>query len=102
MKVQYNVSILSEAEVDLDSAYIWYETRQIGLGDKFFDSVNKSVLSISKSPLIYEEIYKGVRRCVIEKFPYGVYYQVLPDITEIRIVGVVHFKRSPRIVKKRL
>lgn len=53
MKIGYNVAILSEAEIDLDTAYVWYETRQIGLGDRFFDSVNESILSIAKSPLIY-------------------------------------------------
>ena len=33
----YTVSILSEAEYDIDKAYIWYELRQLGLGDKFFN-----------------------------------------------------------------
>ena len=98
MKVHYNVSILSEAEIDLDT----YETRQSGLGDRFFDSVNKSLLAISKSPMTYQEIYKGIRRCVIQKFPYGVYYKVLPDVAEIQVLGIVHFKRNPKVVKKRL
>ncbi|MBS1617991.1 MAG: type II toxin-antitoxin system RelE/ParE family toxin [Bacteroidetes bacterium] len=102
MKVAYNVSILSEAEVDLDSAFIWYETQQIGLGDKFIESVDQSIESISKTPKIYQEVYKGYRRCVIRKFPYGIYYQVLPDIAEIRIVGIIHFKREPAEIKKRI
>ena len=34
--MKYNVSILSEAEVDIDIAYIWYELRQINLGNKFY------------------------------------------------------------------
>jgi hypothetical protein len=31
----YAVSILSEAETELDEAYIWYESKQIDLGNKF-------------------------------------------------------------------
>ncbi|MBS1685376.1 MAG: type II toxin-antitoxin system RelE/ParE family toxin [Bacteroidetes bacterium] len=102
MKLQYSVSILSEAEIDLDTAYIWYEARQIGLGDKFYESVNQSVQSIAKTPKIYQEVYKGYRRCVISKFPYGIYYQILPDIAEIRIVGIIHFKRDPEEMKRRM
>lgn len=38
--IKYNVSILSEADVDIDNAYIWYELKQINLGNKFFKKVN--------------------------------------------------------------
>lgn len=102
MKVEYHVSILSEAEIDLDTAFVWYETQQIGLGDKFIESVDQSIESISKTPKIYQEVYEGYRRCVIKKFPYGIYYQLLADIAEIRVVGVVHFKRDPDDIQKRM
>lgn len=72
--MNYSVSILSEAEEDIDNAYIWYELRLIELGHKFYNSVEKSVLYISKNPFACEEIYKGIRRFVIKKFPYGIYY----------------------------
>ena len=36
----YNVLILSEAEHDLDDAFIWYELNQIGLGKRFYESVD--------------------------------------------------------------
>jgi len=36
----YSVSILSEAENDIDNAYIWYELRQIDLWTRFYKSVD--------------------------------------------------------------
>lgn len=98
----YTVSILSEAEYDIDKAYIWYELRQLGLGDKFFNSVNKSIHIIVNNPLGSEKIYRGIRRFVIKRFPFGVYYRVNSDINEIQIVGVIHFMRNQRTIKKRI
>ena len=98
----YNVLILSEAEHDIDKAFIWYELNQIGLGKKFYESVDKSVHLIQKSPFSCEEIYKGLRRFVIRKFPYGIYYKVNIEKCEIHIVGVIHFKRSSKIIIKRI
>lgn len=48
--MNYHVLILSEAELDIDNAFIWYELNQIGLGNKFYESVNKSVPIIQCSP----------------------------------------------------
>ena len=48
--MKYNVLILSEAELDIDDAFVWYELHQIGLGKRFYESVDKSVRFISESP----------------------------------------------------
>jgi len=100
--MRFNVSILSEAELDIDNAYIWYELRQIDLGMKFYKSVDESIQFISDNPYSCEEIYKGIRRFVIKRFPYGIYYKIIFDAKEIQIVGVIHFKRSSKSIKKRI
>ena len=100
--MKYMVSILSEAELDIDNAYIWYELRQIDLGSKFYKKVEESVQFISNNPYYCEEIYKGIRRFIIKKFPYGIYYKVNFEYKEIQIIGVIHFKRTSRIIKNRL
>jgi hypothetical protein len=48
--MKYKVSILSEAEIDIDNAYIWYELRQFNLGNRFYKSVDDSVQFISNNP----------------------------------------------------
>ena len=99
--MRYNIVILSEAEADIDNAYIWYELRQINLGNKFFKKVEESIKFISNNPYGYKEIYKGIRRYVINKFPYGIYYKLNIEHKEIQIIGVIHFKRSKRVISKR-
>ena len=100
--MKYNVLILSEAELDIDNAFIWYELNQIGFGNRFYKSVDRSVHFISERPFSCSEIYKGIRRFVIKKFPYGVYYKVNVENKEIQIIGVIHFKRSSKILRKRI
>jgi plasmid stabilization system protein ParE len=100
--MRYNVLILAEAEHDLDDAYIWYELNQNGLGKRFFQSVDESVKFLSEDPFVFAEIYDGLRRSLIKKFPYGIYYKVLLEMKEIQIVGVIHFGRDLKILKKRV
>jgi hypothetical protein len=100
--MSYKVSILSEAEVDIDNAFIWYESKQMNLGNKFFKIIAESINYISKNPIGSEEIYKGIRRYVIKKFPYGIYYKVNSELKDIQIIGVIHFRRSSRVIKYRI
>ena len=100
--MSYIVQILSEAEHDIDEAFIWYELNQIGLGNKFFETVDKSVHLIAERPFICAEIYKGLRRFIIKKFPYGIYYKVTLENNVIQIVGVIHFRRGPKVLGKRI
>jgi hypothetical protein len=99
--MSYKVSILSDAEADIDNANIWYESKQINWGNKFFKIISDSVNYISQNPFASEDIYNGTRRFVIKKFPSGIYYKVNPEANEIQITGVLHFKRSKRIIKRR-
>jgi hypothetical protein len=99
--MKYNVIILSDAEQDIQNAFLWYEIQQFGLGKSFYKTLDHSVLFISNNPLSCGVIYKNVRRFVIKKFPFGVYYKVNPQKNEIQIIGVFHFKRSSKTLRKR-
>lgn len=100
--MNYRVVILSEAELDIDEAFIWYELAQIGLGKRFFESVDKSIQFIPKRPISCALVHKGLRRFVIGKFPYGIYYRINLENKEVQIVAIIHFKRSPRNLRRRI
>ena len=96
------VVILSEAEQDIDDSYLWYEMKQIGLGDTFFKSIDQAVKFISSNPESCGEIHKDLRRYLIKKFPFGIYYRANLTKNEIQIIGVIHFRRSSRVIRKRI
>jgi plasmid stabilization system protein ParE len=99
--MKYNIKVLSEAIHDIDEAFLWYELNQVGLGDKFISSIEKSFEAISINPSGYIKIYQEIRRILLHNFPYGVYYLTDHKKKEISVIGIIHFKRNPHIWKHR-
>lgn len=86
-------SLLPLAQTELDEAFLWYEEQAIGLGYEFLDEFDQSVRLIVSFPELFEEIEEGVRRCLINRFPYGIIYGI--DVDEIVVIAVAHLKRKP-------
>ena len=100
--MKYSISILSEAQIDIDTTVAWYELKQQGLGYLYFTVIDKSIQLIARHPFASQEIYKGLRRLVIKKFPYGIYYKIVPNKLEIQIIAIIHFRRNTKIIRRRL
>ena len=92
--------IRAEAEVDLSEAYAWYESKVRDLGDVFLDEVQKTYGLIKESPLHYQEIEKGVRRAILQRFPYSIYF--LTSSEQISVIAVLRQSRDPDLWKRRL
>ncbi len=63
-----------EAEAEMISAAVFYETKQKELGKRFLTSVQNALNKIQVNPLLYQEIEEGVRRCLTTTFPFGVVF----------------------------
>ena len=87
------VSLLPLAQKELDEAYAWYEEQVVGLGNSFLDEFDLSVKRIVSFPELYEQIDDNLRRCLMNRFPYGIIYGIDGDI--IIITAVAHLKRKP-------
>lgn len=90
MKLQYHA--LARREVIEISVY--YSKKREGLGDEFLAEVDEFVAQILKNPFRFEEIRIGIRRCVLQQFPYGIYFR-MPDANTVRIIVVRHHSRRP-------
>jgi plasmid stabilization system protein ParE len=88
------------AEADLAAAKAWYERQQRGLGIDFLQCVEEALDRIRILPEAYREVVPGVRRVIVRRFPYGVYYRV--DQNQIAVLAFYHSKRDPRGWKKLL
>ncbi len=89
------VTFLKTAEAELDDTFEYYESMQNGLGFRFLIEVEHSKTRIIQFPFSYEEIGKYSRRCLVQKFPYGIIYQHIEHKQEILIVAVSHLHRVP-------
>ncbi len=88
------IFIRSEAEQDLKEAYAWYETQMPGLGADFLLHVDAQLKSIHRYPLQNPVVHQEVRRCLIRRFPYGIFYIV--EDKRIVVLAVFHAKRDPK------
>jgi plasmid stabilization system protein ParE len=82
-----------EATAELTEAGRFYEQKVRLLGAQFLDAVDDAVTVISAAPKRWPVIEDDVRRYLIPRFPYAIYYRVLPE--EIRILAFKHHSRHP-------
>lgn len=82
-----------EAQINIREAAIWYEQRETGLGHRFAAEIRQSLRSITKTPLRFPLIENGVRRLLLHRFPYAVYFIV--DGDSVVILAVLHQHREP-------
>lgn len=87
------IIIHEEAERELWHAVDYYEDKVAGLGLGFEYEVQKALISIQKYPKIHTEAKYGVRRYLLHKFPYFIYYDELNEY--IWIIAFAHTSRKP-------
>lgn len=93
------VVVRQEAETDLQSAFDWYEARRVGLGLAFREAVDRTIARIAESPRAFPVRYRDLRRALVRRFPYAVYYRAYDDV--VAITAVVHGSRHERMWKSR-
>ncbi len=89
-----------EAERELNSAVEHYEHIQPGLGLLFLEEAYAAVERICAYPQAWARLSKLTRRCLTQRFPYGVIYQLLND--QILILAVAHLNRIPGYWSERI
>jgi plasmid stabilization system protein ParE len=82
-----------QAESELLLARSWYEKQRPGLGRAFAQAIEQALAAISQTPLAYPSVRGETRRALVQRFPYAVYFRILPD--EIVVLGVMHGRRHP-------
>jgi len=89
----YTLKLKPEVYNDIKIAYDWYESQCIGLGEDFLLTLEEFYSKITRTPKIYQLIYKTVRRKLLRKFPYGLFFVLRGD--EVIIIAVMHTRRKP-------
>ena len=89
----------AEAESDLDAAYGWYLTQEPDRADGFLEAVAVCIAAIRRHPEAYQTIDATMRRALLRRFPYALFYEV--GRTEIVVFAVFHAARNPTAWKRR-
>jgi toxin ParE1/3/4 len=92
--VTYRLQLRPEASADIAEAFSWYEDQRPGLGSEFEAELHRTFGYITGMPLASRLVQRGIRRALLHRFPFSVYYGVTGDLIEIR--AVLHYRRHPR------
>ncbi|MDY6934832.1 MAG: type II toxin-antitoxin system RelE/ParE family toxin [Spirochaetota bacterium] len=93
-------SFHSSAKKELIEAVNYYKGCLEGLGLEFTKEVYSTIIRIIQFPEAWSKLSKNTRRCLTNRFPYGIIYQKVED--EIYIIGVMQMNREPYYWKDRL
>lgn len=88
-----------EAERDIAEAAEWYDQQRVGLSFQFRAALDNTFASIEENPRQHAQVYRNLRRALVRRFPYGVFYAPLAE--EVVVVAVFHTARDPRLWRAR-
>lgn len=93
------IVLRSQAELEFDQAFDWYESHRVGLGAEFAAEVQRVFDRLATNPLIHAIALADVRKAGVRRFPYCVCYRTHSD--RVEVLAVFHTSRDPSIWQNR-
>ena len=94
------VRLTSHAVQDLAVAEQWYLDEAPHVLASFEEEIDRAFRLISERPELYQAVESTVRRALVRRFPFSVFYRILPQWIEV--IAVVHQSRDPRTWQRRV
>ncbi len=91
--MKFNIEIKEEAQFDILEASEWYESRQIGLGNRFKTEVLNYIEYLKTNALSHQKKYKENRELLVKSFPYVIVYRVVNLI--VYVLAVANCEQHP-------
>ena len=96
----FSIELSDEAEVDFDKSYEFYYEDSSKVADTFFKRINLGFENIKQNPNTFPIAYKDVRKFVVKKFPFVIYYRIINTV--IQVIAIFHTSRNPEIWNERI
>jgi plasmid stabilization system protein ParE len=88
-----------QARLEFDEAGNWYEKERLGLGMEFLDEIQLLIQRIASTPEQFPMLYRDVRKAVVRRFPYCIYFRERDQ--RIVVLAVFHSARNPAVWQQR-
>ena len=89
-----------EADAELTDARVWYSHQRKDLDLEFMQCIDDVLSSVARNPHMFPFVYRELRRAVVRRFPFAVFYELRSD--EIQVIAVFHSRRDPELWKSRV
>ena len=90
--LDYKIFVHHETQLEVQETFHHYQDLNEGLGFEFIRSMDATLQFIKRNPFSYQKIYGEIRRVLLRKFPYALFYLV--EENQIVILACLHQKRS--------
>jgi toxin ParE1/3/4 len=87
------VRVRPEAELDMFEAALWYEAERPGLGPAFLQAARFILGRIEEGPRQFPVVLADIRRAVLSRFPFGIFFVLEDDLATV--LAVTHLHRHP-------
>lgn len=87
------VIFLPEARAEALEAFHWYEQQRVELGVVLRAALDEAMRRVRVTPLAYPIQYRDLRRVIVHRFPYAIFFRI--DGETAVVVGVIHVRRHP-------
>jgi len=93
----YPVRLRPQVEDEVREAMRWYRNRVPGLEKELYAASLEGVSAIAEAPEAYRKVRGEVRRIVLTRFPYLLFYlfERESDSAEVVVLPFTHERRSP-------
>ena len=94
-----DIILQKEVSDDLNDGKDFYNQREPGVGDYFWDSLLADIESL----VLYAGIHRkehGCYRMFAKRFPYAIYYDIVDNIAYV--VAVLSMRRNPSWIKRKI
>jgi len=95
MRSRLPLSVGPQAEQETQRSARWYNNESPGLGEAFLDLVQQTLNAVSENPYQFPQVHRDVRRALLKRFPYGIFFRIRPD--RIKVLAIVHLSRDPSL-----
>lgn len=93
------IKVHRSAKIDLLEGKLFYDDKQLGLGDYFESSLESDIESLKLYAGIHPK-HRGFYKALSERFPYSIYYRIVDGV--IRVYAVLDNRANPQSNDERL
>ena len=94
-----DIRVRPSARAEVSAARRYYQ-QEAQLGDAFLAEVEHAIDGLRQMPTRYPEVRPAVRRVLVRRFPYAVYFRIFEGKSLV-VLAVLHQHRGPDVISRK-
>lgn len=100
--MSFTLIIQDEAKKEMHEARVRYLQKSAVAASNFENEIMDAFARLTSGIVDYREAVPGARMLSLAAFPYNIYYRRLEKEKTVQVIAILHSKRDPAFVPKRL